>query len=1043
MSHATDWNDPTILHRNRLPMHVPLAGYPTAEAARTGTAGRVTTLSGPWHFRLFPNPAAVPVAALAEGFDESDFAPITVPASWQMPGVAELHGLDRPHYTNMVYPFPVDDLVLPEANPTGCYRTQFDRPAGFAGQRVTLTLGSADSAADLWLNGRRIGFTTDSRLPAEFDVTEFLRERGNLLVVVVYRWSHGTFMEDQDMWRLAGLCRPVTLTAKPQGARLADLQVEAGWDGAAGSLTVRVPVEGVAYASIAGYGISVQVFDGERALFEAPLTAGGIPTSANGMLMGRLVHPQLTTCVPGVRPWSAEAPQRYRLVVTLLGADGAALDHEACWIGFRTVVIRQGQLLVNGVAVKITGVNRHEFDHRLGKTFDEAQMLTDIRLMKQANINAVRTSHYPNCERWYDLCDEYGLYVIDEANIETHGFAPWDRLARDSAWAPAFLARVQRMVERDRNHPSIILWSLGNESGYGPNHDACAAWVRASDTTRPLHYESCVAGPATDVICPMYAPISRAVALANSSADRADILVGTSPYPHDRPLPLPTHERPVIQCEFAHAMGNSLGNFKEHLDAIWANPRYQGGFIWDWADQGILVERDGRPYWAYGGDFGETPHDGFFCNNGIVFPDRTVHPQYHEVARCYQKIALTWAVSGRTLVVTNRHAFVGLEAVELRWTQLVDGRPVAQGVLELPTIAAGASATLGAPQLAATPAGSEGHVVFAAVLREATAWAEAGFAIARVQLALPASALRPVVAAAAGLPELSIDEHLTLHAAGVEVRLDPITALPRYWSVAGRTLLDGLARLCFFRAPTDNDVGGAENSYAAAWRAQGLDRLVESATRRRVVRVDAGTVQVVAEGQSQAPGLDLAFAWTITTTVFGDGRVTIALTVKADPRFDVLPRVGVELTAPAELGQAEWFGRGPHECYPDRQASADVAVYRLPVAELATPYIHPTENGARTEVRWWALRDKAGCGLTIRGDQPLVVTARPHTLADILAAAHTVDLPVRDRISLHVDHRHLGVGGDTGWSRSVHAPYLIAPATWHFALELRPSEGTE
>jgi len=636
MNLPTDWNDPTILHRNRLPMHVPLAGYPSAEAARTGTGGRVPTLTGPWQFRLYPNPAAVPAAALAEGFDEAGFLPITVPASWQMPGVAELHGLDRPHYTNIIYPFPVDDLVLPEANPTGCYRTQFDRPADFAGQRVTLTLGSADSAADLWLNGRRIGFTTDSRLPAEFDVTDFLRERGNLLVVVVYRWSHGTFLEDQDMWRLAGLCRPVTLSAKPKGARLADLQVEAGWDGAAGSLTVRVPVEGVACAAVAGYGIAVQVFDGERALFAEPLTARGIPPIVNGN-MGRLVHPQLTTRVAGVRPWSAETPQRYRLVVTLLGPDGAELDHEACWIGFRTVVIRQGQLLVNGVAVKITGVNRHEFDHRLGKTYDEAQMLTDIRLMKQANINAVRTSHYPNCERWYDLCDEYGLYVIDEANIETHGFAPWDRLARDSAWAPAFLARVQRMVERDRNHPSIILWSLGNESGYGPNHDACAAWVRASDTTRPVHYESCVAGPATDVICPMYAPIERAVALANAGADRADILVGTSPYPHDRPLPLPAHERPVIQCEFAHAMGNSLGNFKEHLEAVWANPRYQGGFIWDWADQGVLVERDGRPYWAYGGDFGETPHDGFFCNNGIVFPDRTLHPQYHEVARCYQK----------------------------------------------------------------------------------------------------------------------------------------------------------------------------------------------------------------------------------------------------------------------------------------------------------------------------------------------------------------------------------------------------------------------
>ena len=1036
MTHPSDWSDPTIQHRNRLPMHTPLAGYPTAEAARLGRDARVVTVAGPWLFRLYPNPAAVPAAALEEGFAEAGFAPITVPASWQMPGVAELHGLDRPHYTNIRYPFPVDDLVLPEANPTGCYRTRFNRPEGFADQRITLTLGSADSAADVWVNGRRIGFTTDSRLPAEFDVTEVLRERDNLLVVVVYRWSHGTFMEDQDMWRLAGLCRPVTLTAKPLGARIGNLEVEAGWDGNTGNLTVRVPVEGAVCAEVVNYSISVQVFDGEQALFAEPLTACGAPLSANGMFMGRLVHPNLSTRVTGVRPWSAEAPQRYRLVVTLLGSDGAALDHEACWIGFRSVVIRQGQLLVNGVAVKLTGVNRHEFDHRLGKTLDEAQMLTDLRLMKQANINAVRTSHYPNCERWYDLCDEYGIYVIDEANIETHGFGPWDRLARDSAWAPAFLARVQRMVERDRNHPSIILWSLGNESGYGPNHDACAAWVRASDTTRPVHYETCVAGPATDVICPMYATIPRAVALANASAERADILVGTAPYPHDRPLPLPSHERPVIQCEFAHAMGNSLGNFKEHLDAIWANPRYQGGFIWDWADQGVLVERDGRAYWAYGGDFGETPHDGFFCNNGIVFPDRTLHPQYHEVARCYQKIAITWAVPGRTLTVTNRHAFVGLEHVEVRWTHLVDGRAVTSGLLELPVIAAGTRATVPAPQLH-TPDGCEGHLLFAAELRQSTLWAEAGFVIARDQLALPATAPRPAAAPLAQ-PALAIDDQLVLRAPGVEVRLDPVTALPRHWTVAGRTLLDGLARPCFFRAPTDNDVGGGADSYAAAWLAQGLDRLVETPTRLRVQRLDAGTVQVVAEGRSQAPGVDLALTWTITTTVSGDGQVKIELTVSADPRFDVLPRIGIELTAPADLGTAEWFGRGPHECYPDRQTSADVGVYRLAVEALSTPYIHPSENGARTDVRWWSLRDPAGRGLTLRGDQALVVTARQHTLADLAGAAHTVDLPMRDRISLHIDHRQMGVGGDIGWGRSVHAPYLIAPATWCYALELSP-----
>nr|MBA3709591.1 hypothetical protein [Planctomycetota bacterium] len=648
MSQRNDWENHTLLHRGKEAAHAPLHAYADEAGARAGTTPYRQSLDGDWRFFLAPTVADAPRDFHRDGADLSAFTTIPVPSTWQMPGVTDLKGFDRPIYLNVRYPIPLDPPCVPTENPTGCYRRDFTVPELWRGRRILVVFEGVDSAFHVWVNGREVGFSKDSRLPAEFDITDDLRPGSNSIAVRVYRWSDGTYLEDQDMWRLSGIQRSVHLYAKPQ-VRIADYRVVAS---ASGRLTVRARVRGADADHAPEWRISAQLVDAHgAAVFTQPLEAAvGIPNT-----MGEFAEVSAEVASP--RLWSAEAPNLYTLVLSLKDASGATVDCESCQVGFRSVELKDGQVLVNGAPIIFTGVNRHEFDHRLGKSITEEQMLLDIRMLKQCNINAVRMSHYPSLPRWYELCDQHGLYVIDETNIETHGMIPWNRLALDPEWAPAFLDRGMRMVERDKNYACIVMWSLGNESGYGPAHDAMFAWMHANDPTRLVHYESCYLGPATDVLCPMYATVERITELANKRDEH----------------------RPVILCEYEHAMGNSLGNFHEYWQAILAHPRLQGGFIWDWADQGIEVKApDGRAYWAYGGDFGEKVHDAQFSCNGIVWPDRTPHPAYFEAKHLHQKIAVTAVDLAKGQVeVRNRNFFVDLSGIAARWLLLEDGAEAA------------------------------------------------------------------------------------------------------------------------------------------------------------------------------------------------------------------------------------------------------------------------------------------------------------------------------------------------------------------------------
>jgi beta-galactosidase len=1017
MSQRNDWENHTLLHRNKEPAHAPLHAFRDEAGARARTSPYRRSLNGEWRFFLAPTVASAPADFHRDGADLSAFTAIAVPSTWQMPGVTDLKGFDRPIYLNQRYPFPLDPPYVPTENPTGCYRRDFTIPDDWRGRRTYVVFAGVDSAFHVWVNGAEVGFSKDSRLPAEFDLTDYLRPGANTIAARVYRWSDGTYLEDQDMWRLSGIQREVYLYSKPR-VRLADYRVVAGADG---TLKVRARVRGAATKDLSSYRISAQLYRGDAAVFPRALEAAvGVPDQ-----MGEFA--EVSASVADVRRWSAEEPNLYRLVLSLRDASGATVDCEACQVGFRTVELKDGQLLVNDAPIIFTGVNRHEFDDRLGKSVTEEQMLLDIRMLKQCNINAVRLSHYPNLPRWYELCDEHGLYVIDETNIETHGMVPWNRLALDPEWAPAFLDRGMRMVERDKNHACIVMWSLGNESGYGPAHDAMSAWMHANDPTRLVHYESCYQGPATDVVCPMYAKVERILEIANQRDEK----------------------RPLILCEYEHAMGNSLGNFHEYWEAILSHPRLQGGFIWDWADQGIAVTApDGRAYWAYGGDFGESDHDAQFSCNGIVWPDRTPHPSYFEAKHLHQKIAVIAVdLAAGVLEVRNRNFFVDLTGIAATWKILEDGAETAAGPLPLPRIAARASQRVTVP-LPASSRRCERHLIVEFSLATAQPWAESGHVVAREQfvLAAPVPAVVPARPRAPATLEVREQGGSLFAAIGdTEVTIARDSGDVAAWRHRSRDLLAAAPRQHFYRAPVDNDLGkgNPKGSYASRWERAGLDRLVRTVAAVTVHRPDASSLAVRVRSRLYADGLADGFWVDSLVTVHGSGALSFDNVVVADAGLPVLPRIGMQWEVPDALSTCAWFGRGPHECYADRKTSALVGRYRAQVDDLFTPYIFPTENGGRVDVRWVALGDADGNGLMVSGDAPVQFSAHRCTTADLASAKHTVDVPRRDRITLSVDHRHMGVGGDNSWTPCVHPPYLIQPGRFSYRLVLRPLGGRD
>ncbi len=885
---SDDWQTPQIVERNREPAHVTLVPYADEATALEGdrtASPYFRLLNGEWRFRVAPNPASAPEGFCEPGYDTAGWDTIAVPGNWQLqnPG----RGYDVPMYCNVQYPFPIEHLprVLEDNNPTGSYRRTFTVPEEWRARQIFLLFEGVDSAFHLWINGELVGYSQDSRLPAEFNITPFVRPGENTLAVRVYRWSDGSYLEDQDFWRLSGIFRDVYLFATPD-VHLRDFwaRTELDQDYRDATLRVRVKVRNYGARDVDGHTLTLALVDEENRRITMP--AADVAVRAGDEVVLELEQP-----VVNPRKWSAEQPNLYTLLLALKDRGDRVMEVERCSVGFRQVDIRDGQVHINGVPAVFRGVNRHEHDPDTGHTVSLESMIQDIRLMKQFNINAVRTCHYPDDPRWYDLCDQYGLYLIDEANIESHGV--WDRLTKDPEWKRAFMERGTRLVERDKNHPSVIIWSLGNESGYGPNHQALADWIHQHDPTRPVHYESATMtgvyqGPETapeiDIVSVMYPRLDELVEMAQT----------------------PGETRPFVMAEYAHAMGNSPGNLREYWDIIETYPRLQGGFVWDWVDQGIRqVTPDGEEWFAYGGDFGDEPNDGSFCINGLVFPDRTIHPAIWELKKVLQpvKVVPIDLPAGRVEVV-NRHLFSDLGGLDVVWKLSADGSVLQAGQLPRMHTAAGGregiTIPFAKPQL---EPGIEYWLVLSFTLAEDTPWAEKGHEVAWEQFKVPfdvPEALPLPTSEMPGLRLIESDAQAVVEGTGFRLEFDKNEGMVASFRYRGHELIERGPRSSFWRAPTENDLNTwGDEKAALRWREVGLDQLREKVTAvqvegiaPQVVRIAVRSVSELREGAALPEPARPEEPWAMLGQYLGgllDEEALAALCSRLGVAYDELP----------------------------------------------------------------------------------------------------------------------------------------------------------
>jgi beta-galactosidase/evolved beta-galactosidase subunit alpha len=991
------------------------------------------SLNGVWRFQYALTPVEAPQDYADPAYDDSGWDHLPVPSNWQM------HGYGRPHYTNVQYPFVIDPPHVPSDNPTGSYRRRFTVPEAWADRRLILRFDGVDSAFEVHLNGSYVGFSKGSRIPAEFDVTAHVQPGENLLAVRVYQWSDGSYLEDQDMWWLSGIFRDVTLIAEPRVA-VWDLRVASGLDQDLRQATLRVQ------ATIANTREQAEACSLEFQLLDADKQP--VPhddTRTNGEIgAGEQARMELAAPITTPRLWSAEDPYLYTLLLTLRNARGEVIEVVPQTVGFRRVEIKDTQLLVNNKPVKLRGVNRHEHHPELGRAVPYETMLEDVLLMKRHNINTVRTSHYPPHPHFLDLCDKYGLYVIDEADLECHGLHHAQQpyfLSDHPEWCEAYVDRMARMVERDKNHASIIMWSLGNESGFGTNHEAMAAWCREHDASRPIHYEGDRHGKVSDVITQMYTAVPDVIAFGEGEGD-----VGGDTGWKPRVRLEEYEHKPFFLCEYAHAMGNGPGGLADYWDAFWRYDRLIGGCVWEWLDHGIRTTTpDGRAYFAYGGDFGDEPNDGNFVCDGLLFPDRTPSPgliEYKKVLEPVHVEATNLGVNIAQLAIHNRYDFLTLEHLHGSWQLTEDGVLIAGGDLAVPNVQPGAWAPIEIKYSVPAPTpGAMYHLTLCFALAQPTAWAEAGHEIAFAQWELPINT-SPVVSNAV-LPQASLRVHeegscLHLRGGETDVLFDTARGVIDLWNFAGHELLLDGPRLSLWRAAIDNEARGSGEQVVRDWRQHRLHLLQHHVRGVAWEQVNDVTVRVIVRTCVAPPVYEAAFDCSYTYTVFGSGE--IVLEVQGTPRGRwpaMLPRIGLEMTLPGTLEHMQWLGRGPGESYADTKQAARFGLWHAGVDDVFTPYVRPQENGNHTDTRWVALQDARGMGLLAASDPLINFSAHHFTTEDLDQAQHTYELVPRPTITLHLDYKQHGVGsGSCG--PEVMPPYQLHAEPFTFRVCFRP-----
>jgi len=1016
---AEDWENQHVFGINKLPARTQTLPAPDVAAAADANANPWRkSLNGTWKFHWSPDPSHRPVDFYRPDYNVAKWHDILVPGNWQT------QGFGTPVYTNITYPFKADPpRVMGEPdkrytnynarNPIGSYRRTFAVPESWAGRRVMIQFNGVDSAFYLWVNGEKVGYSEDSRTPAIFDLTKFLRSGENTLAVEVYRYSDGAYFEDQDMFRLSGIFRDVFLWSAGDRT-IRDYFVHPVLDVNLHDGQFSTDVE------IQNYANEKQMCVVEAKLLDpagrivANVATPSIELNAAGVTKVHIPE----TVVKNPLKWTAETPQVYDLQLTLKDASGRVIEVQRCNVGFRRVEVKNGQFLVNGKPIYFKGVNRHEHSPETGHYVQLPLMVQDVSLMKQFNINAVRTCHYPNVEEWYDLCDRVGLYVISEANIESHGMGyEKESLAKDPSWKDAHLDRMERMVETFKNHPSIIIWSLGNEAGNGVNFEATYDWTKKRDPLRPVQYERAEEGRNTDVYCPMYMPIEEMVRYATAAGKY----------------------RPLIQCEYAHAMGNSEGNLQDYWDAIESHRLLQGGFIWDWVDQGLKKLQpngSGKTFFAYGGDFGDFPTDKNFCCNGLVQPDRVPNPHAWEVRKVYQNIKVTPVnESNEKFKVTNKYFFTNLKEFVCEWVLRNDGTELARGTIGRLDVAPRQSIEIDNPEknfdgrrlrrfarakhidAEIQSLGGEFTLTFYFRLPAKTAWADRGHTVAWDQIVLNKPGIESFPMEG---PSPTIEEGpnaVTIKAGPAVIVVDRKTAAIQSYKVDGREWLVGPLQFSFFKAPNDNQ-------YAADIWKKDWGPWIDAAKKLSVQSFKVEKSEIHATlNVPVGEGSTLELVYRISPK--GSTRVEAAYRPGRGNLF-LLPRFGMTMNVPKNVDRVQWYGRGPQETYWDRKTGGELALYESSVDKMWFPYVRAQDTGNRTDTRWFAIADERGAGFKISAvDEPICFSALPFTPEDILTANHPFEVPRRDFNAVFVDLELHGVGGDNSWGARTHKQYTL------------------
>ncbi|MDR2840059.1 MAG: DUF4981 domain-containing protein [Paludibacter sp.] len=1011
-----EWENPEIFGINKEAARATAMPYSTEQQAIAdvySASPYYQSLNGTWKFNWHKRPADKPEGFYKSGYDVSKWDNIQVPGNW------ELQGFGTPIYTNIKYPHPKNPPYIDHSdNPVGCYVRDFAISKEWDGRRVFLHFESGLAAMYVWVNGEYVGYSQVTKSPAEFDITPYVRQGNNTVSIEGYRWSDGSYLEDQDFWRLSGFDRGVYLYSTAQ-TRIQDYFAKGDLDNSYknGLFSLDVAIKNYKNDFWAST-ISIALLDanGKTVFTKTNPVKVSINTEASSSFTQKVSAPHL---------WSNETPYLYTLLITLKDKSGKIIEATSSKIGFRKVEIKNAQLLVNGKAVLVRGVNIHEHNPITGHVQNEETMRRDIALMKQHNINAVRMSHYPQSTLWYKLCDEYGLFLCDEANIESHDMgAEWQNWFDKSKhpaylpqWAAAHKDRIVRMMERDKNHPSVIVWSMGNECGNGQVFHDMYKWLKQRDNTRPVQFEQAGENENTDIVCPMY-PGMESMKRYAAKTDAT---------------------RPYIMCEYSHAMGNSNGNFQEYFDVISTAPQMQGGFIWDWVDQGIAATDDsGRKYFAYGGDIGgyQYTHDQNFCANGLITPDRKPHPALAEVKKVYQDILFTANDLKKGIItVENRFLYNDLKNYNFKWELIEKGKKVDEGTLDI-TQAAGSKKDVVIPFKQNNS--SEYFLNIFAYTKNATEMIPANHEIAREQFALPilniANKETFEITDTKKVEIATNDENRVVFKSENDVTavFNKRTGLLENYSFKGKNLLSSAPQPDFWRAPTDNDFGNGMPEKCGIWQLAGKDRTLES------FEIDVFK-RITVKYKLNAVSSSYTVRYTFDAT---DGSIEIYVWWEAGRKdLPEIPRFGMRMTLPSEFDNFEYYGRGPLENYSDRNTASFVGIYGSTVAEQNFDYIRPQENGNHSDVRWLTLTNKDGFGLKITGIEPLSVKVAHNPWEDLdfginKKNTHPSDITPRKEVYLNVDYLQRGLGGDDSWGRLPHEPYRLLGNAYEYSYQI-------